>query len=679
MNMRNYPNVPVKIVTDSYFGCEVVDPYRYLEDAKSPETLAVVQAQNEYTRRFFMEQTGFSAAAREAELRAEPHCEELSGVQEARGMICAARKLEGGIHDIVALDENMQVKGIIVNEEMLEGRMHVFSAEPCPGEDGVYAVMGVIHGHPRCCVVIWDDNNKKVLTELDGTFGYAWSPCGSYVYYSDAEVDAANNRNINRVRRYDWRAAKLDTLYTHEENAVFIDVYPTQDGGCFFMVLNTYSDILVIWRDAQGNMTRLNDGFANYVYLGEANGRRYFKTNANAPMSRVISISEAQLCVENSLMDGYEVAVAETDALLSAAGILPSGILTVHERDAASEMALYGFDAQKLRTIDLPDRFGNAGIRDTFRLSDRGRFFFEYESFTRKLSLYMLDVATLELRCLRGDEADTSDIVVDQCFLTARDGERILVYLVRPADMQPSGDTPVLMYGYGGYASSMPPWPEDMVTGHNIVEWVRKGRIYAHCILRGGLEYGEEWHRAAMFDRKKNAFHDFIDIAEYLVKAGWTKPSRIVATGLSNGGLLMTAIATMRPDLFGVVVASVPHTDMLRFRTDDRGMMYITEYGDPTGSKEMFEYMLSYSPYHNIKPGTVYPWMYVQTGEMDNNVPPYHGKKFAVRMQHDADEKNPVLLEVLAHGSHNRGVGDEYYRNIAQMQTFVEMGLAAQK
>jgi len=328
VNMRNYPNVPVKNVTDTYFGREIVDPYRYLEDAKDPETLAVVQAQNEYTRRFFMEQTGFSAAAREAELRAVLHSEELSGVQEARGMICAARKLEGGIHDIVALDENMQVAGVILNEEMLDHRMHIFSAEPCPGEDGVYAVMGVIHGHPRCCIVIWDDREKKVLAELDGTFGYAWSPCGNYVYYSDAEVDAANNRNINRVRRYDWRAAKLETLYIHEENAVFIDVYPTQDGGCFFMVLNTYSDILVIWRDAQGNMTRLNDGFANYVYLGEAGGRRYFKTNANAPMSRVISISEEQLCEENSLMDGYEVAVAETDALLSAAG---ASIVTINQ------------------------------------------------------------------------------------------------------------------------------------------------------------------------------------------------------------------------------------------------------------------------------------------------------------------------------------------------------------
>ena len=232
------------------------------------------------------------------------------------------------------------------------------------------------------------------------------------------------------------------------------------------------------------------------------------------------------------------------------------------------------------------------------------------------------------------------------------------------------------MYGYGGYAAASNPWSVDMVTGHNVVEWVRKGRIYVHCILRGGCEYGTAWHEAAMKDRKKNAFYDFIDTARYLVTSGWTRAEKIVATGLSNGGLLMTAITTISPEDFGVVVASVPHTDMLRFREDPRGMMYITEYGDPKGSEDMFRYMLSYSPYHNIRPDTVYPSLYVQTGEMDNNVPPYHGKKFAVRMQREADEAHPVLLQVLAHGSHDRGVGDEYFLNIAQMQTFVEVELA---
>ena len=221
----------------------------------------------------------------------------------------------------------------------------------------------------------------------------------------------------------------------------------------------------------------------------------------------------------------------------------------------------------------------------------------------------------------------------------------------------------------------MPPVSRERITGISVAEWARRGRIYAHCIIRGGLEYGKAWHEAAMFDRKKNAFFDFIDIAQHLVDAGWTCPSRIVAAGCSNGGLLMSAVTTMRPDLFGVVIDSVPHTDMLRFRNDDRGMMYVTEYGDPLSSEEMFGYIRSYSPYHNIREGVVYPWIYVQTGECDNNVPPYHGKKFGVRLQKAADEAHPVLLTVLAHGSHDRGTGDEYYMNVSRIQSFIELGL----
>ena len=676
--MRNYPDVPVKEVVDTYYGHPVADPYRYLEDPNAPETRAVVQAENAYTRSFFESQNRFSVEALERELRARPQ-EELSGVHEAAGVICAARKLEGGICDIVRLDADMNVAEVIVNEEMLGGRMHLYSAEPCPAQPGLYAVMGVIHGHPRCCVVVWNARERRAIAELDGTFGFAWAEDGESIYYSAAELDAANNRNINTVYRYFWREDRLETLYRHEENAVYVNVAPGPEGGCFFMVMNSYSDVLMLWHGADGKITRLNDGVGSYAYIGCAGGRCFFKTNVDAPMGCVVSVSMDQLRKEGSLLNDRSIDISEGDALLSAAGVIPAGILTVIERDACSEMALHAFESAEIRNIPLPDRFGCAKFSDAIRPSDSGRVYFNYESFTRKPSLYALDVRTLEMVCLRGDDADVSDIAVDQCFLDARDGARILVYIVRPASLRPDGKTPVLMYGYGGYACSMPPGPVNEVTDHNVVEWVRKGRIYAHCILRGGMEYGEEWHRAAMFDRKMNAFYDFIDIAEYLVKAGWTCPEQIVATGLSNGGLLMTAVTTLRPDLFGVVIASVPHTDMLRFRNDDRGMMYITEYGDPLSSEEMFKYMYGYSPYHNIQEGTLYPWIYVQTGEMDNNVPPYHGKKFAVRLQRAADERNPVLLEVLSTGSHDRGVGDEYYRNIAQMQTFIELGLEAQR
>lgn len=163
-------------------------------------------------------------------------------------------------------------------------------------------------------------------------------------------------------------------------------------------------------------------------------------------------------------------------------------------------------------------------------------------------------------------------------------------------------------------------------------------------------------------------------MTEKLIEDGLTKPEKIVISGWSNGGLLMSALTTMRPDLFGCVIDCVPHTDIIGFAEDDRGPMYITEYGNPRESREMFEYLLSYSPYHNVREEK-YPAVYIQTGECDNNVPPYHGKKFAVKLQELNQSNNPVLLRVLEKGSHDRGAGEEYWKTISEMQLFAEKAI----
>lgn len=674
--MRNYPTAPRCDAADTLFGVRIEDPYRYLEDRDAPRTRALVDAENAYTQAFFDGQTVFDARALEKKLREKgtPHI--LQGVHEACGVRCATRTLDGGLRDNVTLDESFRVTGVLMNDEMMGNRMHITGCRPCPTHPGIYSFMAVKHGAPRCCVIVYDANAKRVIAELDDVFGYSWTEDGEAICYSSAVVDTANNRNINRVHRFEWRTKTLTTTYTHEENAVFIGVEPGPNGSSFFEVKVNYGDTLILCQSADGAVTRLSGGKGYYQYAGEANGRCYFSTDDGAPMGRVVSIRTEQTAQAGALCDGFEVALPERDASLESVAITREGILAVYSRNACSEMALYGFDGALLREISLPDRFGAVSAPEVMHVSDQGRLFFQFQSFTRKPEQLMLDTATWRLTCIqRQEERDTSDIEVSQCFLNARDGQRILVYLVHQKGMQRDGNTPVLMYGYGGYFNVLSPMPENM-TGIDIVEWVRKGRIYAHCILRGGGEYGTAWHEAGMKLTKKNAFFDFIDIAEWLIAEGYTRPARIVANGASNGGLLMAAVTTMRPDLFGTVIASVPHTDMIRFRGDDRGMMYITEYGDPQENEETLRYMLSYSPYHNIRPGTLYPRMLVQTGENDNNVPPYHGKKFAVRLQHDADEAHPVLLTVLAHGSHNRGVGEEYYRNIAQMQTFIEIGLS---
>lgn len=677
--MRNYPDVPKRPVINRYFDVDITDPYQYLEDKTSCETLSIVAAENAYTKGWFAGHPDFSAEQLEQELRRKDaqKTRELTSVSEACGARCGMRSVQGGLHEVVALDEQMRVTDVLLTEAMLDNRMHLFSVTPSPAKAGLYAVLGVIHGHPRCCVIIWDAETHQTLAELDGTFGFAWSLDGKAVLYSDAELDAANSRNINRVRRYDWQTNELTTLYTYPENAVFIQTAPV-DGGCFFQVLLTYDDTLVLfWDEVTGSVTRLNNGMGSYMYIGSQAGRYYFVTNHDAPLSHVVSIRTADAAVPDSLQNDFTITLAEKKSLLSAAGVVPDGLLTLHSQNACSVLTLNRFTGDAPEDIPLPDRYGYASGEERLEISDSGHLFINFESFTQHSCVLEYDAHTHALtRFSQGPERDVSGIVVDQCFFPARDGQKILVYLVRQKDLIPTGNTPVLMYGYGGYSVSSNPWPVDLVTGHDIVEWVQKGRIYAHCIIRGGNEYGTRWHEAAMKGSKKNAFQDFIDTARYLVASGWTKPAKIVATGLSNGGLLMTAVTTMAPDAFGIVVASVPHTDMLRFRNDDRGMMYITEYGDPLESEAMFRYMYSYSPYHNIRQGQVYPALYVQTGEMDNNVPPYHGKKFAIRMQAEASEQNPVLLQVLAHGSHNRGVGDEYYQNTAQMQAFVEIQLS---
>ena len=210
-----------------------------------------------------------------------------------------------------------------------------------------------------------------------------------------------------------------------------------------------------------------------------------------------------------------------------------------------------------------------------------------------------------------------------------------------------------------------------MVTQIVVPQWVEQGGIFVQCNLRGGSEYGPKWHEGGMAMAKRHCYEDFIGVAQQLIRDGWTRAGKIGIAGCSNGGLLMSALVTMRPDLWGCVIDSVPHTDMIHFAQDDRGPMYITEYGNPRQSREMFDYLLSYSPYHNVKK-TGYPPTYIQTGELDNNVPPYHGKKFAARMQAENQSDNPILLRVLAEGSHDRGKGEVFWRTIAEMQLFLE-------
>ena len=296
----------------------------------------------------------------------------------------------------------------------------------------------------------------------------------------------------------------------------------------------------------------------------------------------------------------------------------------------------------------------------------------EFESFVH--SPMLLKLTGDQLTVLYQPNPKTAeDIEVRQIFTEAPDGERIPAFVVMPKGLEKTGCTPTLMYGYGGYNNAILPSYNNPFVDLDIVDWVSQGRIYVSINLRGGSEYGTRWHEGGSLANKKNCFTDFIATAERIQQEGWTCPAKTAICGGSNGGLLMCALLTMRPDLWGCVIASVPHTDMIRFRNDDRGPMYITEYGDPM-DPALFPLMLSYSPYHNIQP-VAYPATYIQTGECDNNVPPYHGKKMAAKLQENNQSDHPVLLRVLALGSHDRGKGEAHLKTIAEMQSYIDWAL----
>jgi len=666
-----YPIIPQTDVEDCCFGQVLKDPYRYFEDKSHPETLAMTAAQNAYTKAYFEAQAEYRPIY--DAIRKQPKDYRLSHMAEANGMICASRADRRGQIDIVSLNADYQVTGVLINDETLDHRMHVYDAKPCPGAQGIYAVMAVKHGAPRCCALIFDAGQQKVLATLDGIFDFSWSADGASVYYASAVQE--EDRTVTHVAaRYFWQTGQTETLYTYREECVFIQVCENQPDGCFLFVMKGYDDILALWRTSDGTVTPMNNGHGSCRFIGRRAGLCYFITNRISSMGAVVAVAAEDLHTENCLHTARAVAVND-EWLLTNACILPDGILALYESDAVSRVRLLDFDGKTRRDLALPCEYGAVTADDMLTVSDTGRLYLDFESFTipPQVMIYELRTGLLSLACGNADPAE--DVAVEQHFLPARDGKRILVYLVRPGDLAPNPETPAMMYGYGGYSVSSMPTFKNPVTEHTVVDWVRKGRIYAHCILRGGGEYGTAWHEDGMKARKKNAFTDYIDIARWLAAQGWTSPERLIATGLSNGGLLVTASATLQPDAFGCVIASVPHTDMIRFREDDRGSMYVTEYGDPQADRAMFDYMLSYSPYHNVRQGVTYPAMYLQTGEMDNNVPSYHAKKFAARMQRYANPGRPVLLTVLAHGSHNRGVGEEHDVNIARMQAFIEIFL----
>lgn len=650
-----YPSCKTVDIIEDWFGRPLPDPYAWLKNAKDPEVLDFVARENAYTDSFFDA----------VELEKEIALLKAQALEDLPDRISpwrdgyVATVMRSGDYDVVTLDAGLNKTGSLPHIDYFDGKT-LFQAIPCPKNDSVVAVLLMKPGAPRISIAVCDMDKKALLHEIDMVFGCVWSKADGCLYYGVTVADSDAQTSSVTYYRYDPAANTETVAYADTRYSIFGQEYASHDGN--YILADFCSDYAhgnwVAMDCRSGKCSVLTDNAPEWYYIDTLDDTHYFVSMADSEYGDIIKVTN----------DGsIEKILAGTEKLILEGGFYAGGkLFALCKQDVSARLV----DIASGSAVELPSNMASIGVSG----NDGESVFMKFESFVDAPQILRFDGKTFEA-VLRSSNKTHPDIIVEQHFAPSTgDGALIPYYLVYRKDAERNGKNRVLMYGYGGYNIAMPPEYTEMVSGMQVPDWVENGGIYVHCNLRGGNEYGPKWHEAGMGMNKRKCYEDFIGIAEDVIRQGWTEKGRIAISGCSNGGLLMSTLVTMRPDLWGCVIDSVPHTDMIHFAEDDRGPMYITEYGNPRESKEMFEYLLSYSPYYNVRE-TEYPATYIQTGELDNNVPPYHGKKFAAMMQSKNQSDKPILLRVLAEGSHDRGRGEVYWRTIAEMHIFIRKAL----
>jgi prolyl oligopeptidase len=388
----------------------------------------------------------------------------------------------------------------------------------------------------------------------------------------------------------------------------------------------------------------LDEADASYNFIGNDGPLFYFQTDLDAPRGRIIAIDIRQPEREN-----WRELVPEQEDVIAFALMVNSQFVIAFMHHAHHTLHIYETDGSFARDIALPTLGSIAGISGKQMDTE---LFFSFTSFLYPPSVYRYDFTDQTVSLLYEAEVkfDPGNYTTQQVFYSSKDGTRVPMFLIHKKDLVLDGNNPVLLYGYGGFNVSLTP-----SYSTNINLWVEHGGVYAVANLRGGNEYGEEWHQAGMLERKQNVFDDFIAAAEWLIANKYTNSSRLAITGGSNGGLLVAACMLQRPELYGAVVCRVPVIDMLRYHRFTVGRYWIPEYGNAEQSEEHFRFLYAYSPLHNVKSGIAYPPTLIMTADTDDRVVPAHAKKFTATLQPANGGSNPILLRLEMKAGHGLG------------------------
>ena len=647
---------------DEYHGVKVPDPYRWLEDdvRTSKEVADWVTAQNEVTFTFLESIPQRKDIQRR--LTELWNFERVSPPSQSGGRYFYSKN--DGLQNqsvLYVLDSLTAVPRVLIdpNSWSKDGTVALGTVKISP--DGRYAAFGRQEaGSDWSNFQILEVEDGKLLVDELKWIKFSspeWTPDGNGFFYSrfpePEEGQAFQNLNLNQ-QVYFHRVGTVqsdDVLVYHRPDHPDWTFHSTvsEDGRYLILTIMVGTDdrYRVYYKDLSqplGLPLALIDNFDyEYSFLGNDGPVFYFRTTLKAPKKRIIAIDTRKPSPEN-----YREILAEQPEVMENVSLIANQFLVETLKDAKTEVNLYGLDGRKIRHLDLPGIGTASGFSG--KRSDTETFY-AFSSFNTPASIFRYDLLTGESQLWKAPTTlvKPDDYAVEQVFYKSQDGTKVPMFLAYKKGMKRDGTNPTLLYGYGGFNISLTP-----TFSVSRLQWMEMGGIFALANLRGGGEYGEDWHKAGTKLNKQNVFNDFISAAEYLIAEKYTRSDKLAIQGGSNGGLLVGACLTQRPDLFGACLPAVGVMDMLRFQKFTAGRYWVDDFGSSDNADE-FPALLKYSPYHNCKPGVKYPPTMITTADTDDRVVPGHSFKFAAALQAAQAGDKPILIRIETRAGHGAG------------------------
>jgi prolyl oligopeptidase len=655
----NFPKPPAtkqEPVTNDYFGHKIVDDYQWLEDASSPATKQWVDEQLTYTRSVLDKLPG--RAQLHARLEQLLQIGNLGGAEVGGDYYFHTRREGTQNQPVLYVRKGVDGKDqVLIDVNTLAKDGTVALDWWVSSHDGRYVAYGTSEGGSEISTLhIIETATHKLLPdtiERTRAASLAWIPDDSGFYYTrypkPGDV-AAGQEMYNRHVFYHAMGSDpaKDPLIFGEgrDPQDWPNVTLSNDGRWLgIMVEQGWTKTELFLKDVKANtpLQQITSGKEFLYYAQIYDGQLYILTNEDAPRYRLYKAPAATPTHEH-----WREIIPQSDSVLSSVEIIGGQLFARYEQNAHALLRRFDLDGKPLSEIALPTLGTVPSLGGQYDSKDA---FYLFSSFTMPTTLYRFDIASAKNSVWDSVETgiDTNQYETKQVWYASKDGTRIPMFLVMKKGLKLTGRSPALLTGYGGFNVSMT--PEFMKT---IFPWLDSGGIFAMANLRGGAEFGEDWHRAGMLEKKQNVFDDFIAAAEYLQKEGYTDKEHLAIRGGSNGGLLMGAMITQRPDLFRAVICQVPLLDMLRYQNFQIAKLWIPEYGSSEDPKQ-FQWLYGYSPYHHVKPGTVYPAVLFMTADTDTRVDPMHAKKMTAELQADNGGPNPILLRIETKAGHGAG------------------------